>query len=171
LLRPQEQRRDIDAMTSSAKPPSFQGGFTLIELVVVIVVAAILAAVAYNRIDVNTVKAGAFKSEATAAIRYAQKLSVAQRRNVYVCVTASSLALHYSPGCNASVTNPVDGSAFAVSVTDAARKYASVLVTFSPATTFFFDSLGRPNPATTIIVADSAGSQTITVEAESGFVH
>lgn len=142
-------------------------GFTLTELVVVIVIAGILSVVAYSKFDAASVKGGAYAAEAKAAIRYAQKLSVAQRRNVYVCVAATSVSLGYTADCT---TVKVARPGYADASADQFIASAPSGVSLSP-TTLFFDSLGRPNPAGAITVADSTGSQTITVEAESGFVH
>jgi len=138
-------------------------GFTLIELVVVMVVAAVLAAVVYSKVNVGVLETGGFTAEARGAIRYAQKLAVAQRRNVYVVVASNSVALCYDAAC--TVSNQIkdaSGSWFKPTAPSGAA---------ISGTTLFFDSLGRPNPAGTITVADSAGCLAITVEAESGFVH
>ena len=137
------------------------GGFTLMELVVVIVIAGILAAFAASKVSPNALKSGVFAGELRSAVRYAQKLAVAQRRNVFVVVNSGSVGLCYDAGCTGQVKN-VSGSWFQ----SVAPSGASI-----GGATFFFDSLGRPNPGGALVFADSSGTQTITIEAESGFVH
>lgn len=131
------------------------------ELVVVIVIAGILAAYAASKVSPSALRSGAFTGELRSTVRYAQKLAVAQRRNVFVVVSSANVSLCYDAGCASQVKN-VEGSWFQ-SVSPSGASIAGA--------TFFFDSLGRPNPSGAIVVADSSGNQTITVEAESGFVH
>jgi len=74
-------------------------GFTLTELVVVIVIAGILSAVVYNKVDVNSFKAEGSTDEVKAALRYAQKLAIAQRRNVYITASSTNVCVGYDATC------------------------------------------------------------------------
>jgi MSHA pilin protein MshC len=143
-------------------------GFTLTELVVVIVVAGILSAVIYNRVSVSDFKAEGSTDEVKAALRYAQKLAVAQRRNVAVTVSGATVSLcYYSAGCTASVTKPPTTDPFTVTAP----------ATITPATTFYFDAQGRPTQTSGALLASATslsvggGTRTVTVEAQTGFVH
>ena len=159
---------------------SVQNGFTLTELVVVILIAGILSAIIYNRIDITSFKTEGSTDEVRSTVRYAHKLAVAQRRNVCVSVVAGSVSLRYfdsSTGtCTTAVSKPPGVAAFTTSTLSGA--------TLSE---FFFDPLGRPTltsscvlvsgtyvctPATsTITLTVTGGTRPVTIEAQTGFVH
>ncbi|MGH9816220.1 MAG: prepilin-type N-terminal cleavage/methylation domain-containing protein [Candidatus Acidiferrales bacterium] len=138
-------------------------GFTLAELVIVIVIAAILAAIAIPQINFREIDAVWFHEQVRSGVRYAQRTAVAQRRCVFVAVTPAQLSLFYG---NAACG--ITGTA----VRDLARDQAFVLtapagVTLSAAPNpFSFNGLGQPSAAATVGVA----GKTVTVNAESGYV-
>jgi MSHA pilin protein MshC len=148
-------------------------GFTQVELIVVIAVTGLLAAVAIPRfVGTDTFASRGFSDEATGIVRYAQKIAVAWRREVFVCVTANSVAAAAAAGCATPLTHPSTGAPL--------RSNAPGGVTLSPVD-FRFDSVGRPldssgSPATSQIAipftSTIAGdpARQILVEAETGYV-
>src|SRR5450759_599864 len=147
-----------------------QRGFTLVELIMVMVIVGILAIVAAPRFfDANVFKSRGCADQVQASLRYAQKAAIAQHRNVCVAMTASDITLKI-----ASVSGA--GSACDKNLVlpgQATNKIStpSTAITLSPATaSFIFDALGKPNVAQNTITISGA-TNNIVVEAETGYVH
>lgn len=138
-------------------------GFTLAELVVVIVVAAILAAIAIPQFSFRDIDAAWFHEQARSAVRYAQRTAVAQRRCVFVSVTPTQLSLLYGDAGCAITATPVRE----LSTNQPLVASAPTGVTLSAAPNpFSFNGLGQPSAAAAVAV----GGRTITVNAETGYV-
>lgn len=136
-------------------------GFTLIELVVILLVLGILAAVALPKFfNLSDYQERVAYDEVAGAVRYAQKLAVASGCDVQVDQSGNSYALQqHSTDCTtgpfATILNhPVTSN----SVSD-------VTLTSSPSS-FVFNAMGRSSSAVTI----SVGAETMTVVAETGYV-
>ena len=148
-------------------------GFTLVELVVVISVLAIVAAMAAPRFVTGDV----FETRGDAGLlssmlRYAQKTAIAQRRVVYVVHTNAVpdiVKLCFDTACSQGVVNPENAGAYIWS----SSRYVDVV---SSNASLGFDSLGRavPDAAASYTVTNrknNAQSVTITIEAGTGYVH
>jgi len=140
-------------------------GFTITELVVVIVIAAILAAIAISRVNTTSFNATGYANQVSAAIRYAQKIAVSQRRNVRVTVSGSSVSLTY-PDLGQPVRKPPDTDPFTLSIP------SNVTLGGTLPSSFTFSPLGRPDAGGTLTVSGGdIPTITITVEVETGYVH
>lgn len=143
-------------------------GFTLVEVVVTIVILGLMAAVIVPRfVGRDAFASRGFHDEAQSVVRYAQKVAIAWRRPVFVCITATRVSAGTVSGCGTLVVHPLTG--------DPLTTTAPSGVTLTPAS-FSFDGGGRPNPnaQTTIALASTiAGdpARQIVVEAETGYVH
>lgn len=130
-------------------------------------VVGILALVATPRFfDRIGFDARAFSDQTRAMLRYAQKLAVAQRRDIYVAVGSSDIRLCYDAACAVTVARPGDAGDFRNGVPQ------GVTLT-SSAALFRFTAIGRPLPDATQRIQVSGGGDThvVNVERETGYVH
>jgi len=149
--------------------PTRVTGFTLIELIMVIVLLGALSFFAAPRFfQKSAFDSLAFEQELKTAIRFAQKLSIASGCEVQVALTANSYALYYpDTSCNppdAFGANPVQHPLQSNSYADVAPGG----VTIAGFGNFYYDNLGAPSAAGTITV-DPGGRQ-ITVMPLTGYV-
>lgn len=154
------------------RPERGMAGFTLVELVVVIIITGIVAVTALPRITGNTLEDAAFKEEVKAAIEYARKTAISRRRYTCVDIQTTSVTLTaelVAPESHAGSCNytALDLPSVGGNVITAPQN-----VTISPATTIMFDAAGMTATAkTTFTVAAPASSMTFVMETGSGYVH
>lgn len=143
-------------------------GFTMVEIVTVIVVTTVLAAVAAPRfMGRSGFDSRGFSDQAQGTVRYAQKVAVGKRRNVFVDITAGSVSACYDAACTTPVVDPVSAAPLVVTPP------AGSGVTLAPVTSFSFNGLGQPslvaNLTVTVSVAGEA-DRTFTIQRETGYV-
>jgi MSHA pilin protein MshC len=157
-------------------PPKRMAGFTLIEMIVTLVMIGILAAFAAPRFFGNHgFEERGFHDEVLFALRFAQKVAIAQRRLVCVqfpdnkTVRLRISSAYPAAACDTDLAGPDGTTPYTISAT-ANTKYRNADVTLSPVpATVSFDPLGKPNAAATVSVANFPTA--ITVAAETGYVY
>ncbi len=155
-------------------------GFTLVELVMVLVLIGIIAVVVTPNLgSVSSTKAPALADKLRADIRYAQNLAMTRnlRYRVYVNISPAPTG----PGGGYAVVYDTSGGSWSsfgyaqdpagggnLSVVLDAGDYAGITV--SPNTVIEFNSLGSPATGGTTLTV-SPGGATVTIIAETGAVN
>jgi MSHA pilin protein MshC len=138
-----------------------QRGFTLVELITVIIIVGILAvAVAPRFLDANIFKTRGIADQVQASLRYAQKIAIAQRKLVSVNLTTGT-----SSDCGLTLASG--------NVKCQINLPSGVTITPAPPQTFTFNGLGQPQPnaQSSVAVAGAGVTTTINIDAETGYVH
>lgn len=143
-------------------------GFTLVELVSIIVIAGILAAVAGPRFfNASTFAARGHADAAAGFLRYAQKLAIARHGSVTVQIDGTGLSLCASVGNPCADANPWPGpqgdTPYRIDTPNGVSQAAS-------AASVSFDAQGRPSAGLTLSITGDV-ARTLTVEAETGYVY
>jgi MSHA pilin protein MshC len=125
-------------------------GFTLVELITVMVIVGILAVSVLPRFfTVSDFEDRGSADQVKSMLRFAQKTAIAQHRNISVAISTAT-----TPNC----TTTLAGAALTCQVKSTVA-----------AKTVTFDALGRPVPNAADAV--TVGGTVITIEAETGYVH
>ncbi len=149
-------------------------GFTLVEMVTIIVMLGILAAYALPRlVDSSGFQSRGVYDQAQGIVRYAQKIAIAQRQSspktpIYVVIAANKISICYDAACATGVTDPSTGAALVLT--------APTGVTLAPVTSFSYAGSGAPSIASQLAInVNSSGvgdiNRTFYVEAVTGYVH
>lgn len=144
-------------------------GFTLVELIVAMILIGVLAIAVVPRMSsLRGFDEIGFRDQVRAALEYARKSAVAQRRNVRVSISGNVLTLDIASDIpegggaatfNRSLNLPGKG-------TNQITAPSGVSVT--PDATIVFTPLGQPSSGGTWTVS---GAGAIILEAETGYVH
>ncbi|NVM78527.1 MSHA pilin protein MshC [Duganella sp. SG902] len=137
-------------------------GFTIVELVMVLVIMGILGAIGVSRFWDNSIfQNRAYADQARSIIRYAQKLAIAQNRPIFVITNGNSFAVCSGPGCAANelVTAPGGGNSGSAATRARCQSGGSynaawlcegrpdnvnVAASIDTGGFFYFDAFGRP---------------------------
>ena len=142
-------------------------GFTLIELILVIVMMGVLAVFVAPSFNSTDFSARGLHDQTLALLRYAQKSAIAKRRTVCVAFTTTTVSLTVASLSTTTLTCDTALAGAGASSTVTAR--SGVQFSSFPAA-FSFDALGAPSAAQSIQVSNNVTSA-ITVEAVTGYVH
>lgn len=147
-------------------------GFTLIELILVLVLIGVLSFAAMRSFNRATFDTRGYADEVSAMLRFAQKEAIAKRRNVCVNVDAAAVTLSFALAAggacdpmaanNAALPSPSGDPSF--------TRPAPHGVVLGGGGVFSFDPQGRPSAAQAITVTGD-GVLVVTAEAETGYVH
>lgn len=162
--------------TRTAAPTSqraAQRGFTLIELIVVLLILSVMAVVAIPRFSsmMGFADVG-YRDQVVAAIDYARKIAVAQRRHTCVVIAASSVTVNIDRGLPQNhVLNVCPAALILPSGSNVINAPSGMTQTTK---NIDFNAQGQPvsgAPATITFTSAGGETSTITMEADSGYVH
>jgi MSHA pilin protein MshC len=129
-------------------------GFSLIELITVLLLLGILSVVLFSRLgSTNTAAVQGSRDDIIAAFSLAQQTAM-MRPDITLVVTANSISVNENG-------SPIAGSSYPLSMPNG--------VSLAPAATFNYDKLGRTT-ASVITVSRSGVSAQIAIEA-SGYAY
>lgn len=156
---------------SSASGAASQRGFTMTELITVMVIIGIIAAIAVPRFfDRGGFDSRGFYDQVISTLRYAQKAAIAQHITVCVVHSATEIGL-FAANCttplNVFVSQrcPTDGVDYQHKVCTP----TGVSITSAPAGNLSFTALGSTLAQKTYTV--SGYGTPVTVELETGYIH
>ena len=167
-------------LTQVAKAKSIDRGFTLIELVMVLLLVAILAFVVTPRSSENTIELSSQAEQVAADIRYAQTLSMTRgaalggqgRYCIFFTATGYQYRNNgnsYATPCTVAVNHPATGSSAAIVLAGTAVSTANLTGNYLE-----FDtkgqptSLAAPNTDATITLTATGGPRTVVVSPITG---
>lgn len=156
---------------ASLNPSGGERGYTIVELVLVIVILGIIGAVAGPRFFNNSsYDERAYYDEIASALRYGQKVAVASGCNVRVSISAGGYSLSQQAALSGHC-NPSDSS-YPVPVLlpsgDAVTGSAPDGLSAAPATTFTYTALGQTSLGSNQSI--TVGARSLDIEADSGLV-
>lgn len=162
-------------MSVSSINPQQIRGFTLIELIIIMMLLGILAVTVMPRMNSSDFKAGTFRDEVASALRFAQKTATSHRRLVCASLAASSISLRIasanqpgSPATSCDTDLRLPAGKFSLDSGD-----ASIAISAPPGTLYFQPDgkISTDGSGSSIYSADlSINGLSITVAGGTGHV-
>jgi len=183
LTVPDYSMKNAESMIQMTLLSRRQRGFSMIELVTVMIIISVLAVVALPNFSLlGGYDELGYRDQVKATLEFARKAAVAQRR--YACVSRSgntlSLTIDAASPEGRSVATCAGAQSLLLpgSTSNSISPRGTITLLGSSAASVLFDPQGRPWTSASATVSTAAqftvhggGDTVITVEAETGYVH
>jgi type II secretion system protein H len=153
-----------------------QNGFTLVEIIIVIVIISIAALIAVPMMSsAGDIQVRAAADMIAADLEYAKSMAVSRQKTYKVIfdTAAESYRLAvYENGITTTITHPVNaGKPYAVNFkADSRVSQVNISSVSFAGSEVDFDSVGSPNSGGVVTLKASGKTVTVTVEAGTGFI-
>lgn len=149
-------------------------GFTIVELITVMIVLGVLSAIAIPRLTGDTsISGNVYRQEVLSALRYAQKTAVSHRRLVCATLAAQSVTLQIATAnpaaaCGTTLASP-DGTSYVSrdSAVSASGNLVGTTLFFQPSGLITTTGAGIVEVADTITITSQG---TIRIDGSTGYV-
>jgi len=153
---------------------STRGGFTLIEILVVIVILGLLAAVVIPSVaNTGQMQVHSAAAMLTSDIQYAQSLAISSQRPVTISFSPSGdyYTVHWSNESD-PLEHPIRKKAYVVNfrTEHGFERVELVSASFGGTTDVMFDELGAPDNAGSVVLRAGATVYTVSVASATGKV-
>lgn len=151
--------------------PRCTPGFTIIELVTVILVIGIISVMAVPKLfNTSSYRARFFYDDVLSSFRYAQKLALSSGCHIQVSTTSTTLTLNKRASCTSGTFTVAvrDPTAGATTYVQTAPSGVTISTTDTP---LYFDSMGRCRRSSDASIASytvTVGGKVINIIGESG---
>lgn len=137
-------------------------GFTMIEIIAVLIILAVMSAVAVSRVGSNESSLRAEMNDLKAALRYAQQMALASDSTITfsIAVTPSGYSISRSGGSGSQPVLPGESSS--------SHTFSGVAATSA---TFAFNEWGGIGSDSSVTLTGGGVSKAITVIGETGYAY
>jgi len=141
-----------------------RAGFTIVELVAVMIITAALAITAVAKFDMSATEIDVMSRVLRSNIQFAQEMAMTQGSTFGLRIVSTTSYEIYDGSPGTPATDPLTQGSLVVDISP---------VTFTTSTGVAFDSDGRPDNVSDLVIglSDSGGrTRTITISRNTGFV-
>lgn len=160
---------------TSIKPRILSNGFTLVELIVVILLIGILSiSIAPRFFGVSSYQDRRAVDELLTTLRYTQQMAMNRGGNIQLDLSANDYTVELTDGTQLrSPDGSIHQDCILLGLTLCYKKdFEGATASILPAGPIIYDSLGRPNSGFIISIGSNPSAlKQIQIEAETGYAH